>query len=206
MAISKYFKILAFSFALSLTGCASINDINQGFYRVGMSWQVDNQKAEDEFRYRVIDASYFETYEAVRKAFLTLGMPVRVSDVEKGVLFAENVAPYPLTKEEWLEVKKIETPRLKALAGSMFYFQDNPKDFTITVRATLKPLSSGVLVIVDYVMDSPKLRSYGITPTSVCPPTAVALGSAKFWKAVEEEVLKANLSAPRKRKVEERVI
>jgi len=180
-----------------------MGDINRAYNRVGLAWQVDNQRQEDEYRYRVIDAEYPDAYVAVRKAFIALNMPVQAGDVDSGILIARNVAPHPLTKEEWLEVKRLEGPRLKELGGSLFRFEDNPRDFIITVRASLLPLDTGVLVILDYAMDSPKLRTYGIVPADSCPPTAVAIAAAKFWVALEEELLKGQLTPPRKRKENE---
>lgn len=187
---------------IGLIGCVarpSASDISALLYRVGKAWQLDNQRAEDEYKYRVIDANYEDVYEATRKAFLALGLPVQVSRAEKGLLLAENVAPAPLTKEEWLQVKKIEGPRLKEIAGSGIFFLDDPKDFTITVRASLRPLDNRTIVILDYVMDSQKLRGHGIIPSPHAPPSAVALGSTKFWNALRDELNKMNIQSPRKR-------
>lgn len=187
---------------IGLIGCAvrpTASDISGVLYRVGKAWQLDNQRAEDEYRYRVIDAKYADVYEATRRAFLALGLPVQVSSVEKGLLLAENVAPAPLTKEEWLQVKEIEAPRLKEIAGLDVFFLDDPKDFTITVRTSLQPLDNRTIVMLDYVMDSPKLRTYGIVPSPHAPPSAVALGAKRFWNALRDELNKMNIPSPRKR-------
>ena len=161
--------ILALLTAHILSGCVSIADINERYYLIGKAWQLDNQRTEGEYRHRVIEAPYIETFHSIKKTFLALGMPVEESSISKGILYAENIAPFPLTHDEWLEVKRIETPRLKEIGGSLFKFEDNPKTFTITVRATLSPMGDRTLVTLDYVMDSKKLRSYGITPTPHAP-------------------------------------
>jgi hypothetical protein len=190
--------------AILLCGCVSIADINAGYYRIGKAWQLDNQRAEDEYRYRIIEADLLPAFEATRKTFLSLGMPVQSSNLESGVLFAENLAPAPLSQEEWLEVKRIETPRLKELGGTLFSFPDVPKDYRITVKATLRPLKDNkVLVIVDYLMDSPAWRQAGVLVTPHAPPTAVKFGSAKFWKQLEQELRSKNLPTPRKRRWDE---
>ena len=188
-------------FAIVLTGCVSIQDINSGFYRIGKAWQLENQRTEDEYRYRVIESDPITVFEATKKTFLALGMPVQSSDLEAGVLFAENVAPAPLTQEEWLEVKKIETPQLKELGGQLFYFSDNPKAYVITVRAQIKPLKGGnVLLIVDYLMSSPELKRIGVQVTPQAPPSAVKFGSAKFWNQLDKEIRARGIAAPKMRK------
>lgn len=197
---TKYIATMVLLALLSvLNGCVTISDINEAYFRLGRAWQLDNQKMEDEYRYRVIDASYLDAFIAARKVFIALDMPIQVSDLKKGIVIAENVAPKPLTKEEWLTIKEIETPRLKEIGGLFFYFQDDPKDFTITVKATLKPLDNGVLIILDYIMDSRMLRRHGIIPTPYCPPSAVAFGSAKFWKTLQDELQGMGKVSPRKR-------
>ena len=194
------FRLVVVVSALALTGCFSIADINTGYYRVGKAWQLDNQKTEDEYRYRVIESDYLKAFEATRKVFLALNMPVQASSLEDGVLLAENVGPAPLTRSEWLEVKRIETPRLKELGGQLFSFGDDPKEFTITVRAKLKRLDAGrVLVVLDYMMQSPSLKSLGIDVPPHAPPTAVRLAAHKFWQQFEIGLLGQNVAPPRKR-------
>lgn len=175
-------------------------DINDGYYRIGKAWQLDNQREADDYRYRVIESDYLSAFNATRKTFLALGMPLESGAIEKGILTAENIAPAPLTLEEWMEVKRIETPRLKELGGSLFSFPDNPKNFTITVNARLKDLGRGkVILSVDYVMASPTYKSMGMAVTPHAPPTAVKLGMLKFWRQLEIELKNTNAPPPRKR-------
>lgn len=189
------------SISLALLGCISIPDINSRYHRIGMAWQLDNQRIEEEYRFRVIDSDYLTVFNATRRTFLALGMPVQSRDLKTGVLYAENIAPSPLSQEEWMEIKRIETPRLKEIGGSLFSFPDNPKNFIITVRAEIKPLKSGeTLVMVDHLMSSPEYKKMGILVTSHAPPTAVKLGSAKFWTQLSKEVSSLGIPAPRKRR------
>ena len=184
----------------ALSGCVSIQDINSGYFRLGRAWQLENQKFEDEYRYRVISTDYLIAFEAIRKTFIALGMPVQSSDLSGGTIYAENIAPAPLTREEWLEVKRIETPRLKEIGGKLFSFSDDPKTYIMTVRATLKQLRDGrVLISLDYNMRSDEQRRIGIDVTPHAPPAAVRFGSAKFWDQLEREVKSKGLQPPRKR-------
>lgn len=194
-------RIACILLAFALSGCISVPDINAGFYRVGKAWQLDNQKSADEYRFRVIEADPLTAYQATKQTFIALGMPVEAGSLSGGVLFAENQAPAPLTKEEWLKVKEVETPRLKELGGSLFSFSDDPKIYIITVRARLRALDANrVMVAVDYEMSSPQLKSHGFQVPPHAPPTAVKLGSLKFWKQLEVELSKMNAPPPRLRK------
>lgn len=187
-------------YSVALSGCVSIPDINAGYYRIGKAWQLDNQRTEDDYRFRVISSDYLTVVDATRKTFLALGMPVQASNLEDGVLIAENLAPAPLTQAEWLEVKRIETPQLKELGGQLFSFPDDPKHFVITVRAKVKTLQNGkILVAVDYVMSSQEWKKAGVDVTPHAPPTAVKFGSLKFWRQLDTEIRSRGLEAPRKR-------
>jgi len=189
----------------SLSGCMTLTDIDAAFRRIDRAWQLDYQKTEDEFRYRVIDAGLDVSFSAVRKTFLDLGMPVQSASLEKGegVVIAENAAPVPLSRDEWIEVAKAENPRVKELGGWAFYLADDPKDYIVMLKATLRALPGKTLILLDYELDNPKIRSMGVRPARHAPPLAVQLASLKFWSQLEERLLKVKVQPPRKRKPDE---
>src|ERR1700682_1516929 len=100
---------------LVLTACVSRGDIDAGFRRIDRAWQLEYQQTEDEYRFRVIDAEFAPSFEAVRKTFLDLGLPIQKSSLEGGVIVAENAAPAPLSLDEWKEVARAENPRVKEI-------------------------------------------------------------------------------------------
>jgi hypothetical protein len=183
----------------------TLTDIDAAFRRIDRAWQLDYQKTEGEFRYRVIDAGLDVSFSAVRKTFLDLGMPVQSASLEKGegVVIAENAAPVPLSRDEWIEVAKAENPRVKELGGWAFYLADDPKDYIVMLKATLRALPGKTLILLDYELDNPKIRSMGVRPARHAPPLAVQLASLKFWSQLEERLLEVKVQPPRKRKPDE---
>lgn len=185
------------------TGCVTVDDINDVFRRVDRVWQLDYQKTEDEFRYRVIDAPYDVVWLAVRKTFIDLGMPVQGGSLGAGVLVAENTAPAPLSLQEWTLVAKAENPRLQRIGGALLYLPDDPKDYVVALKAHVRAVKGKTFVLLDYALDNPKLRRSGFEPSRHAPATAVQYASAKFWSALSARLSEAKVPSPRKRSKQE---
>ena len=197
------FMLLLLVTTLVTLGCVTPTAINTGFYRLGKAWELEIQKEEDLLRFRVVDSDYATVVDATRKTFLNLGMPVQASSLEKGVVIAENVAPLPLTQEEWLRVKEEETPRMKEVGGWFLKLEDDPKDYIITVRVRLSEYKGSTFMVLDYLLDAPKYRRMGYTVPPTAPPAAVRIGASKFWSALQDELERRKISAPRKRRPNE---
>ena len=90
--------------------------------------------------------------------FIDLNLPVQKGSLESREIVAENNAPAPLTKEEWLEVMKVENPRLREILPWYMWLKDNPDEFIVTVKATLRPLQDKTFVLLEYTLDAPSLR------------------------------------------------
>jgi hypothetical protein len=191
------------SFTIGLAGCISLAEINAGMARIDRAWQLEYQKTEDEFRYRVVEADYETTFRAIRHTFLDLGMPIQARSSEHGVIVAENEAPTPLTADEWKEVARIEGPRTRELGGWFMSLSEDPKGYVVTVRATLRAFSTGTLVRLDYELDNLRLREMGVRPSKHAPPRAVQLGSRKFWSQLEKRLAEVRTPAPRRRTPQE---
>jgi len=50
----------------------------------------------------------------------------------------------------------------------------------------------------------PKYESMGMTPSKHAPPLAVQLGSIKFWNQLKQNLESTGITAPRKRKLDEK--
>lgn len=171
--------------------------------RIERSWQLDYQRSEDKFRHRVVDAGFVPVMLAVRETFLELGMPVQGLSLEQGVIVAENSAPNPLTATEWLEVAKIERPRLTQIAGPMFILPDDPAGYIVTVKVAVRELKGKTFILLDYEIEAPRLRRMGVQPAKYAPPLAVQLASAKFWAGLEKRLRSAKAPLPRQRSKQE---
>ena len=149
---------LVLVFLLTLTGCLTIADINDATRRVDRVWQLEYQKTEDEYRYRVIEADSATTYRAARLTFLDLGLAIQKSSTEPLFISAESQAPTPLSKEEWLEVRRIENWKLSQTEPWYMQLVEDPSDYIVTIQATVKPLKNGTLVILDYTISTARPR------------------------------------------------
>lgn len=187
----------------ALSGCMTAGEIDDTFRRIDRLWQVEYQQTEDEFRYRAVDATYETVLLAVRRTFIDLGMPVQGSSFDKGVVIAENNAPAPLTLAEWQQVAKAENPRIQEIGGLQIYLADDPKDYVVTVKASVKPLKGKTLVLLDYALDNPKIRRLGLQPSRHAPALAVQLASVKFWLQLEKRLREVKAPAPRRRSKQE---
>src|SRR5919109_559390 len=133
-------------------------------------------------------------------------MPIQASSSEKGILLAQNSAPTPLTKEEWLEVVKVETARIKKIGGWALTLNGDPGTYVVTVAAYLKPLKGGTFVLLDYDLDSPKYRAMGLNPTQSPPPLAVKIAANKFWSRLSEKLVEMKVPEPRRKRADEHEI
>lgn len=181
-----------------LSGCVTTASLNQGFRKIDRVWALEYQKTEDLYRYRVVDAPYEIVYQQVKKTFLDLSMPLVKKDFDNGLLIAENEAPNPLTKEEWLQVREIENPRTKETGGWMFTLPTDPSDYIITVAASLTEVNNKTFILIDYKMSNPKYTDMGLEPSEYAPPLAVQLGSVHFWDTLQGNLKNTAIPAPRK--------
>jgi uncharacterized lipoprotein len=179
-------KLLLVIFAFVISACMSVPEMNTKFSEIDRVWLLEYQKHEDLYRFRVVDAPYGQVFSKVKKNFNALGLPVTSSNIDNGVIVGAVNAPTPLSKEEWLEVREIEQPRVREIGGWMFYMAKDPKDYIITVRVRMKPLGEQTLILLEYELDMPEYREMGLTPNKVAPPTAVKIGSMKFWQKLDE--------------------
>lgn len=196
IAFSKFATVgLALALGVALLGCVSSSDINDGFRRIDRAWQLEYQRTEDEFRYRVVDADYLATYQAVRMTFLDLGLPVQARDVETGVLVAENAAPAPLTAEEWKRVVATENPRLESIGGAMFKLDENSSSYIVTIQARVRPIAGKTFILLDYKISAPKYERIGLQPSRHAPPSAVQIASLKFWEHLRARLVQSQIAA-----------
>jgi hypothetical protein len=102
-----------------------------------------------------------------------------------------------------LQVKEFENPRLKEIGGWMFYFPDDPKGYIISIRATVKPIGKKTFVSLDYELSMPEYERLGIRASKVAPPSAVKIGSLKFWNKLDNLLKDVSLPKTRNRTPEE---
>ena len=188
---------------LTLQGCMSIPEINSKMRQIDVAWELESQKLEDSHRIRALNVSKGQTMEILKKVFLDLGMPLDTYSASTGKIETISVAPTPLSKAEWVEIRKIENPKMQDIAGAFFYLPENPDKYFLIVRAKVVGNDSVSVVRLDYELRNPEYAAQGIIATRRAPPLAVQLGSMKIWagvndqlKALGEEVRKRNEKDP----------
>jgi len=188
------------------SGCFSVSSINEKFRRIDRMWQLEYQKNEDAFRYRVIDFDYVTVFHHMRKTFIDLGLPVQSQSFDKGVVVAQVEAPTPLTKEEWKKIVEVENPRVKKESGGIIRMLDDPKDYIITWTAIMKPMYGKTFILLEYKLDNPKHRERGLVANQYGPPLAIQLMSSKFWTQLEKRLETENIPVPRRRTEKEKLL
>jgi hypothetical protein len=180
MQIFKRAALLAA--ALLISGCVSIGDINDRFRRLDRAWELEYQRDADELRFRIVEAPALIVYEEVRRTIIELGLPIVSESPSEGLLVAQNNAPTPLTKEEWLSVVKVEQPRVTEIGGWLFTMKEDSSAYVVTVAAVIRGRGDLSVVHLEYGLDMPEYRRLGITPTKRAPPAA---GKNRFTKVLD---------------------
>jgi len=86
-------------------------------------------------------------------------------------------------------VVREENERVKRLGGWMFYMSEDPTGYILTAKAKVSDLRDGrTLVVLSYSLDMPKYREWGIIAAQYAPPTAVRIGSVKFWDRIAKRM------------------
>jgi hypothetical protein len=185
----KIFSIpLAVLIASLLSACVTVPDVNQSFRRIDRVWALEYQKMESSVRVRVIDDDFITVMRAVRGTFLELGMPINELNLESGDISAICDAPTPLTDTEWLAVVETEKVRVREIGGWYMSLSEKPVGYVLTVKAKVKRLREGSLVVLDYSLSHPEYSSMGFEPAKHAPPEAVRIGSFKFWTLLEQRM------------------
>lgn len=195
MRIFKNLVLLSFIF---IQGCISIPEMNAKFREIDRVWLVDYQKDEVPYRKRIFDVKYQELFDLVKQTAIDLGYAVTSANLNSGLISAEANAPTPLSMDEWKKVVDLENPRVKEIGGWMFYMADDPSDYIIFARAALAKTKNNIVITLDYELDMPEYRELGLTPSRVAPPSAVKIGSMKFWNTLDKKLIDLNYPPSRK--------
>ncbi len=85
----------------------------------------------------------------------------------------------------------------------MLQLTDDPKDYVVTVSATVRNVKGKSFILLDYALDAPRLRRLGFMPSRHAPPLAVQYASIKFWAMLEKRLSQSQAPAPRRRSKQE---
>ena len=177
--------------ALLIAGCISLDSVNAKFRDVDTVWLVDNQQFIGEhFPYNV-NADFQTTFDALKQAFWDLNMPIDKESPEDGYFLSRNKAPSPLSAAQWEEVRQVENPRLKEIAGWMMKLPEKSVGYFVTVKAMVKSRGESAEVSFDYYMEMPEYEDMGLIPSKQVAPHALKLVSEMIIAKLDENVLAA---------------
>jgi len=177
--------LLGLYYILLLTGCTGM--INDSLRAVDTAWEIENQQQPEKLSNRIVNASYEDVFDAVKKTYNDLGMPIEKYSFEKGFIVSRNPVPKPLSKTQWESVREIENPKLKKIT-SLITLSEKPEGNFLITNFTLKKLGSQTDVNLSYYLDMQVLADMGYIPIKEAPPHAVKLVSEILWNKLDENL------------------
>lgn len=183
-------------FSATLSGCASLQEIDQVLREVRREWKVQNDQLRREMGSRIVQATSGQVYEAALSTVNNLGFSITDQNREKGFVFAVAPAPLPLTDAEWEKVKEIDEPPTKKIAArtlpfSSIFFALHVDRVEVNIVVALLPVDdNNVKVSFDFTTVDHKALDLGLTANEEPSPTAARVGLAKAWKEFETQLNK----------------
>jgi len=179
--------LLFFVLITSLSGCITINDINQDLRKVDEVWLSEINKLPKSLLKRTINAPYNLAFLAVKKTFMSLNMPITKESSDKGFILSRNKSPNPLTPAQWDEVREMENDKLSEISW-MISIAEEPDEQYVTIKAAIKELNDQSTISLSYYLDAPKMEDMGLVPMTQAPPHAVKLLANIFWKELDHNL------------------
>lgn len=204
MAESLRWKLLVLPLCFFLSGCISIEDVNEAILRVDKVWHAEYADLADTHRQRIVDAPYEVAMQAVQGVFDDFEMAFVVESAATGHIISESDAPKPLSADEWREIAAEETLRVREVGAWYLDVPESPAGYVVQLQAKITPIDAQrTAVALDYTLDNPSYRRLGVVPSQYAPPKAVQIATNKFWKRLGERLSAVGTPNPRKRKPSE---
>ena len=142
---------------------------------------------------RIINATPSVAFDAVNAAFVKLGLVVTQQSRALGVITAEAPAPRPLDRNEWDRAAAADLPPTRELLhryigglAELFHFE--PEGLDTVMTATIISRASGSEVSFTMRMREVAPPKQNLPRRDYPPPTALKIGLAKLWAAVDAEL------------------
>jgi hypothetical protein len=175
-----------------LSGCVTVNGLNEDFRKIDAAWANESSKYEAEQRHHKVNAGFEVTFAAVKQTYDDLGMRIIKTSAEKGFIISKNIAPLPLTNEQWQEVREVENPKLEEMGFWLISIEDDPSDYVVTIKAEVKTQGDFSTVNLDYFIEVPTFEGTGLVAPQHAAPHAVKLMSEMFWQQLDDNLTHAN--------------
>jgi hypothetical protein len=185
--------LIALAAIALLAGCVSqdtkrdaINDINAAF-----KTEYEATLAKDGTR--TVKVPPGEGFDAVYASMVKLGLVVTQQSRGLGFISAEAPAPRPLDRGEWDRAAASDLPATKELLrkhlgalAELFHFE--PEGLDTVMTATIIGVAGGSEISFTMRMREVAPPKSDLPRRDYPPPTALKIGLAKVWAAVDREI------------------
>ncbi|MCC7483373.1 MAG: hypothetical protein IT529_00150 [Burkholderiales bacterium] len=179
--------------AASVTGCASQQEIALAIEDVNRDFRADYEKILAVYGTQRFGANRGAVFGAVRVALTRLGMRIESEDAGLGYVNAVAPAPRPLDVAEWNAAAAKDLPRMREIARRHVgllsdFIRFEPEGLQIVINAAVVEAPAGSEVSLTMRMREVAPPKSGMPRREYAPPTAVAIGLAKIWAAMDHEL------------------
>ena len=184
--------VFALVLALVLAACATDRQYNRAITDLDAQWKIENDKIFEEIGIRTVKITKERAFVAAQRATKGLGMVVEEMNLDTGFLFATSTAPTPLTPEEWAEVQRSDTAKMRRIIAesvgpASWFVTLDPTGKEVLANVYINEKDGGVEVSIVTRMRSTKATTSRVRRLQP-PPTAMRIALGKFWTLFDDEL------------------
>lgn len=182
------------AFALLLAGCATDRQLHDAISAVNTEFQRRYERILATDGTREVGVGRVEAFDAIRAALVGLETRIESEDRELGYLNVYAPAPMPLSAAEWQRAVAADLPLMREIVRPYVgilaeFIAFEPDAFEIVINVTIVPHEPRSAVALTMRMREVKQsRPASFPRREYAPPTAVRMGLAKIWSALEREL------------------
>lgn len=185
-----YRIIRILTLGLTMAGCAS--QFNAAITKLDAAWKEQNDQILAQEGRRTFKVPRQQAFAAAQAAIRRLGMVIEQQDYHTGFLFVSAPSPTPLTGAEWAEVQAADTPNMRVIleedvGGLSWFAKLDPSNRDVLANLFVADKGEGVEVAIGFRIRDKRAETDRATRMQA-PPTAVRIGTRKFWATFEEEL------------------
>jgi hypothetical protein len=176
-----------------LAGCVSEDTKRDAINAINVEFRASYEASLAQDGTRTVNAAPSAAFDAVNAAFVKLGMVVTQQSRGLGVITAEAPAPRPLDRNDWDRAAAADLPQTRDLLrryigalAELFHFE--PEGLDTVMTATIIGRASGSEISFTMRMREIAPPKQNLPRRDYPPPTALKIGLAKLWAAVDAEL------------------
>lgn len=178
---------------LTLTGCASVPQMQSAIDEIDQFWGQSNRKILADKGSQVLPYSIERMRSIVKESSIRLGFKDITPNLASNSLTFKAQSPTPFSEAEYKQIRIVEEPIMQAMAAthvggftSSFFALTSNDTYTV-MYVRLEPVddySTKVTLSFDLEWIKGRKQSGMILGTQP-PPESVRMGIDKFWRAIK---------------------